>query len=96
MKTKVFIWLMLTAHILFLYANVYVWSLQKIQQDLYSYGQEELLTSLNLLKTHLIINNQIKEGFYIDSFYYGLIITLITATLIIIFLLSSKIRNNKV
>ena len=93
-KTKVIIWLMLTAHIIFLYVNVYVWSLQKIQQELYSYGQEELLSSLNAIKTQLFISNQAQEGLYIDSFYYGLVITSITLALIIIFLLLSKLKRN--
>ena len=85
---------MLSAHIIFLYVNVYVWSLQKIQQELYSYGQEELLSNLNTIKTQLFISNQAQEGLYIDSFYYGLVITSITLAVIIIFLLLSKLKRN--
>ena len=96
LKTKAIICLILIAHAFFLYSNLYIWSLQKIQQDLYNYGQDELIKNLELIKFNLFISTPIKEGFYIDSFYYGFLTSSITLALVITFLFHSRIKGKYV
>jgi len=104
-KSKLFIYFLMACHVAFLYLNVYVWSLQRIQKQLYSELPldiflnpesviRELQSSLGLKAIVLSIENDWTNLTYIYSFYIGLSVTLVTTVCIVIFLFSRRQKIN--
>jgi hypothetical protein len=78
LKNKFVIWILIIAHILFLYLSVFVWSLNKIQAELYNYGEFELSENIRISEISLYIQNDLTSSSYTNSFYLGLLITCLT------------------
>ena len=88
-------------HILFLYANTYVWSLQRIQKQMFGeipsspflnkeFLAQEMQDSMEVKGVTLFIENDLTDLTYIYSFYIGLSISVLTAIGIIIFFFYQK------
>ena len=104
-KAKLLIYFLLACHVVFLYLNVYVWSLQRIQKQLYGelpldiflnkeFIADELQGSLGIKAIVLSIENNWANLTYIYSFYIGLSVTLITIICVVIFLFSRRQKIN--
>ena len=104
-KAKLLIYFLMACHVVFLYLNIYVWSLQRIQKQLY--GElpldiflnkelifDELQRSLGIKEIVLSIENDWTNLAYIYSFYIGLSVSLITTICIVIFLFSRRQKIN--
>jgi hypothetical protein len=78
LKNKFVIWTLIIVHILFLYLSVFVWALNKIQAELYSYGGFEFSENIRISKISLYIQNDLTNSSYTNSFYLGLLITCLT------------------
>ena len=96
LKSRSFFYLLMACHILFLYANTYVWSLQRIQKQLHGelsinpllnkeFLAQELRDTYRIDEITLLIENDLTDLSYIYSFYIGVSITVLTFIGIIIF-----------
>jgi hypothetical protein len=101
LKSRLFFYLLMACHILFLYSNTYIWSLQRIQKQLHGelpinpllnkeFLAQELQGSNRIKEVTLVIENDLTNLAYIYSFYIGVSITVLTAIGIIIFFFYQK------
>ena len=96
LKQKILIWFFAFVHYLFLSLNMNEWSLSKIQQELLTYGTRELEDNLIIKNTKLVINTQSidQNEIYVYSFVIGLVITLLSSFIIMVYLIFQKSKNS--